>query len=68
MHLSAGVLISLLVIFFSVTGALLAYERQVVRAADERSYGVDAAGPQTRLSLDTLLAPQSQVFLHLSRC
>jgi uncharacterized iron-regulated membrane protein len=54
MHLSAGVLISLLVIFFSITGALLAYERQIVRAADERSYGVDAAGPQTRLSLDTL--------------
>jgi hypothetical protein len=29
MHLGAGALISVLVIFFSVTGALLAYERPI---------------------------------------
>ena len=56
MHLSAGVLISLLVIFFSVTGALLAYERQIVRAADERSYRVDPSHQQTRLPFDASLA------------
>jgi uncharacterized iron-regulated membrane protein len=56
MHLSAGVLISLLVIFFSVTGALLAYERQIVRAADKRSYQVDPSHQQTGLPLDASLA------------
>ena len=56
MHLGAGVLISLLVIFFSITGALLAYERQIVRAADEHSYRVDPSGPQVRLPFDASLA------------
>src|SRR5271156_1697114 len=57
MHLSAGVLISLLVIFFSVTGALLAYERPIVRVADEHSYRVDPSRPRIRLPLDALIAP-----------
>jgi uncharacterized iron-regulated membrane protein len=55
MHLSAGVLISLLVIFFSVTGALLAYERSIVRAADQHSYRVDPSR-QIRLPLDASMA------------
>jgi uncharacterized iron-regulated membrane protein len=59
MHLTAGALISLLVIFFSVTGALLAYERQIVRMADEHSYRVDPSAQQQRLPLDALLAPAS---------
>jgi hypothetical protein len=36
MHLGAGVLISSLVIFFATTGALLAYERPMLHAADRR--------------------------------
>jgi hypothetical protein len=56
MHLSAGALISLLVIFFSVTGALLAYERPIVRAADEHSYRIDPSRQQIRLPLDALMA------------
>ena len=57
MHLCAGVLISLLVIFFSVTGALLAYERPIQRAADERSYRIDPSRQQVRLPMDAWLAP-----------
>jgi uncharacterized iron-regulated membrane protein len=56
MHLGAAALISLLVIFFSVTGALLAYERPIVRAADERSYRIDPSRQQIRLPLDALMA------------
>src|ERR1700753_419374 len=55
MHLSAGALISLLVIFFSVTGALLAYERPIVRGADEHSYRVDPSR-QGRLPFDSSMA------------
>ncbi len=38
MHLGTGVLVGALVIFFSVTGALLAYERPILRAADRSNY------------------------------
>jgi uncharacterized iron-regulated membrane protein len=38
MHMFTGVLISILVLYFSITGALLAYERPMLRAADERNY------------------------------
>jgi uncharacterized iron-regulated membrane protein len=61
MHLSAGVLISLLVIFFSITGALLAYERQIVRAADMHSYRVDLSSPRVRLPIDAALAAATAV-------
>ncbi|MDT7815833.1 MAG: hypothetical protein QOJ42_5749, partial [Acidobacteriaceae bacterium] len=56
-HLFTGVLISILVLFFSITGALLAYERPMLRAADEHSYHVDPDRQQTaRLPLDALVA------------
>jgi PepSY-associated TM region len=41
MHLGAGVLLSALVLYFSVTGAILVYERQVLQAADKRFYSAD---------------------------
>jgi uncharacterized iron-regulated membrane protein len=57
MHLSTGVLIGTLVLFFSVTGALLAYERPMLHAADGHSYHVVPDRPQTaRLSLDASMA------------
>jgi uncharacterized iron-regulated membrane protein len=57
MHLGAGVLVSSLVIFFATTGALLAYERPMLHAADRRFYLADRATQNTApLPLDTLLA------------
>jgi uncharacterized iron-regulated membrane protein len=57
MHLGAGVLVSSLVIFFATTGALLAYERPLVHAADRRSYQADPVLQEAvPLPLDTLLA------------
>jgi len=41
MHLGAGMLVSILVLYFSVTGAMLAYERQILQAADKRFYSAD---------------------------
>lgn len=56
MHLSTGVLISILVLFFSITGALLAYERPILRAVDEHSSRVNTDRQQTeRLPLDGLV-------------
>jgi uncharacterized iron-regulated membrane protein len=61
MHLSAGVLAGALILFFSVTGALLAYERQIVHAADKRFYQPDsAANDAPRLPLDDALAHAMQ--------
>jgi uncharacterized iron-regulated membrane protein len=58
MHLSTGVLIGILVLYFSITGALLAYERPILRAAEERGYRIDPDRQQTpRLPLDALVAP-----------
>src|ERR1700744_1084834 len=57
MHLGAGVVAGVLIVYFSVTGALLAYERQMVQAADRRSYTADPAPPSAApLPLDQLLA------------
>lgn len=57
MHLGAGVLVSSLVIFFATTGALLAYERPMLHAADRRFYLADRATQNIApLPLDTLLA------------
>jgi uncharacterized iron-regulated membrane protein len=57
MHLCTGVLIGILVLYFSVTGAMLAYERPILRAADQHNYRVDPDRQQTtRLSLDALVA------------
>ena len=57
MHLGTGVLLGALVIFFAITGALLAYERPIVHAADQHFYQPDPP-PQNaaRLPLDELLA------------
>jgi uncharacterized iron-regulated membrane protein len=41
MHLGTGVLLSALVLYFSITGAMLAYERQILQAADKRFYTAD---------------------------
>ena len=57
MHLCTGVLVSILVLYFSITGALLAYERPILRAADAQSYRVDPGSqPAARQSLDALVA------------
>ncbi len=53
-HLSAGVLASIVVLTMSVTGVLLTYERQMKRWAAESNY-VPAAEQGERLSLDALL-------------
>jgi uncharacterized iron-regulated membrane protein len=55
MHLGAGVVAGVLIVYFSVTGALLAYERQIVRAADRRSY-VAVPSNTAPIPLDDLLA------------
>jgi uncharacterized iron-regulated membrane protein len=41
MHLGTGMLVSVLVLYFSITGAMLAYERQILQAADKRFYSAD---------------------------
>jgi uncharacterized iron-regulated membrane protein len=57
MHLGAGVVAGVLIVYFSVTGALLAYERQIVYAADRRSYVADPVLPGAMpIPLDELLA------------
>jgi uncharacterized iron-regulated membrane protein len=57
MHLSTGVLIGVLVLFFSITGSLLAYERQIVHKADERHYKGNAVPVNgTRIPLADLIA------------
>lgn len=62
MHLGAGLAASALILFFSITGALLAYERQIVHAADARSYHAVTPPPTApRLSLDQLLAHAATV-------
>jgi uncharacterized iron-regulated membrane protein len=57
MHLGAGVVAGALIVYFSVTGALLAYERPIVDAADKRSYVADPVLPGAMpIPLDELLA------------
>jgi uncharacterized iron-regulated membrane protein len=58
MHLSAGVLVGALILFFSITGALLAYERPIIHAADKRFYHPDSSGP--RLPIDEIVARAAQ--------
>jgi uncharacterized iron-regulated membrane protein len=56
MHLAAGVLISALVLFFSVTGCLLAWERPILHAMEQREYApATAAQGSARMPLDSLL-------------
>lgn len=57
MHLGAGVVAGALIVFFSVTGALLAYERPIVHAADRSFYAAEPAmSTAPRMPLDVLLA------------
>jgi uncharacterized iron-regulated membrane protein len=56
-HLAAGVLASALIIFFAVTGSLLAYERPILHAVDRHYYLSSPAPPNTaRMPLDDLVA------------
>ena len=56
-HLVAGVCAGVVILIMSVTGVLLAYERQVTRWADTRGYVVARPGTDApRLPLETLLA------------
>ncbi|MET0626156.1 MAG: PepSY-associated TM helix domain-containing protein [Pyrinomonadaceae bacterium] len=56
-HLAAGLVAGIVILIMSVTGVLLAYERQITRWADTRGYEVSrpAAGA-TRLPVEALIA------------
>ena len=54
-HLSAGVVVGLVVLMMSVTGVILTYERQMLDAADAR-VPVSCDANCSRLPVDTLLA------------
>jgi uncharacterized iron-regulated membrane protein len=56
-HLAAGVAAGVVIFIMSVTGVLLAYERQIERWADTRGYAVSRPSPDAaRLPVETLLA------------
>lgn len=56
-HLAAGVFAGVIVLVMSVTGVLLAYERQITSWADTRGYRVEApAQGASRLPAETLIA------------
>lgn len=52
-HLAVGVSVGLLILFLSVTGLLLTYERQITAFAEDRAYSVAADG-RDPLSVDDL--------------
>lgn len=55
-HLAAGTLAGIIIFIMSVTGVLLAYEKQIISWADTRSYNVTAPqGQASRLSVEALL-------------
>jgi uncharacterized iron-regulated membrane protein len=55
-HLTAGTLAGIVIFIMSVTGVLLAFEKQLTRWVDTRSYTVADPSPGTpRLSVETLL-------------
>ena len=57
MHLGAGVLAGILILFFSITGSLIAYERPILHAADKRYYNTMPVRPDAaRIPLATLIA------------
>src|SRR5262245_1342410 len=59
-HLTVGVIAGLVILIMSVTGVLLAYERQITYWADTRNYHIARPSPEaTRLSVETLLAEAS---------
>ncbi len=56
-HLTAGVFAGIVVLVMSVTGVLLAYERQIIRWANTRDYQVTQASEDAaRLPVATLIA------------
>src|SRR5262245_31019349 len=56
-HLTVGVIAGLVILIMSVTGVLLAYERQITYWADTRNYHIAPPSAEaTRLSVETLLA------------
>lgn len=56
-HLTAGTLAGIVIFIMSVTGVLLAFEKQIARWADTRAYTVRAPNAQAaRLSVETLLS------------
>jgi uncharacterized iron-regulated membrane protein len=60
-HLAAGVTAGVVILIMSVTGALLAYEKQIIAWADTREYAVappSAGAP--RLSIEAIIANVSQ--------
>jgi len=57
MHLGAGVLAGILILFFSITGSLLAYQRPIQHAMDKRYYRTaPVPSSATRMPLETLIA------------
>lgn len=61
MHLAAGVSAGLVILIMSVTGVILAYEKQIIRWADGVS-GPPAAPGQARLPIDDLIGHARRVF------
>ena len=60
MHLAAGVSAGLVILIMSVTGVILAYEKQIVRWADGLS-GPPATAGQARLPIDDVIGRASSV-------
>jgi uncharacterized iron-regulated membrane protein len=57
MHLGAGVLVGILILFFSITGSLLAYQRSIQHAMDKQYYRTaPVPSGATRMPLETLIA------------
>jgi uncharacterized iron-regulated membrane protein len=60
-HLTAGVTAGIIVLIMSVTGVLLAYEKQITYWADTRGYHASPPSPSAqRLPVETLLAKVSE--------
>ena len=55
-HLAAGSLAGIVILIMSITGILLAYERQITNWANRDYRSPPGAANQTRLSMDDLLA------------
>jgi uncharacterized iron-regulated membrane protein len=56
-HLTVGVVAGLVILIMSVTGVLLAYEKQITYWADTRNYHVAPPSPEaSRLSVEALIA------------
>src|SRR5262245_30218710 len=60
LHLSCGVAAGLVVLMMSVTGVLLAHERQIVASADRAHYAEPATGAVRRPLAELLAAAQRE--------